>query len=84
MHNTCIEAAPLADNGINHAPSAIGREETVTIPRIEAAKRLGVSRTTIYRLCKEGGLRTVKIRRRDRILLASVYDLINGKEVVNV
>lgn len=42
---------------------------------VEAAKRLNVSRPTIYRLCKDGRLKTVKLNGVSRILLESLFDL---------
>ena len=41
-----------------------------------AAKKLNVSRTTIYRMLKAGELIGVNVRGKRRILLSSVYELI--------
>ena len=41
-----------------------------------AAKKLNVSRTTIYRMLKDGELIGVNVRGKRRILLSSVYELI--------
>lgn len=45
-----------------------------TITQSEAAKRLNVSRTTIFRMVREGILSAVPMRGKKRILLASVFD----------
>lgn len=42
----------------------------------EAARRMGVSRTTVYRLMDAGQLAYVKINRARRILPSSVQELI--------
>ena len=41
-----------------------------------AAKKLNVSRTTIFRMLKDGELIGVNVRGKRRILLSSVYELI--------
>lgn len=52
----------------NDAPDA----ETRLITQSEAAKRLGVSVTTVWRLIKEGALIAVSVRGKQRIQLASL------------
>ena len=52
----------------NDAPEA----ETRLITQAEAAKRLGVSVTTVWRLIKEGTLIAVSVRGKQRIQLASL------------
>ena len=44
----------------------------------EAAKRMGVSRPTIYRLAKAGRLEIVPLNGVNRIRLQSVVDCVNG------
>lgn len=46
--------------------------ETRLITQAEAAKRLGVSTTTIWRLIKEGSLSVVSVRGKQRVRLASL------------
>ena len=50
--------------------------DTRTVTQSEAAKRMQVSRSTIYRLAKDGDLASVPMRGRTRIVLASVFDYI--------
>lgn len=50
--------------------------DTRTVTQSEAAKRMQVSRSTIYRLAKDGVLASVPMRGRTRIVLASVFDYI--------
>jgi excisionase family DNA binding protein len=45
-----------------------------------AAKALGLGRTTIYALIKEGRLETIKIGRRNLIKTASIRALINPED----
>lgn len=51
--------------------------DTRTITFTQAAKRLGVSRPTVYRLTRIGRLRTVKLCGVSRIVLSSVVDFVN-------
>lgn len=46
--------------------------ETRLITQSDAAKRLGVSTTTVWRLIKEGSLETVSVRGKQRVKLASI------------
>lgn len=46
--------------------------ETRLITQAEAAKRLGVSTTTVWRLIKEGSLSVVSVRGKQRVRLASL------------
>ena len=48
-------------------------------PIPEAARRLGVGRTTIYTLIKDGDLKSIKIRNRHLIIRASITDLIQRR-----
>lgn len=48
-----------------------------TITFTQAAKRLGVSRPTIYRLTKAGRLKVVPLLGVNRIALSSVVDFVN-------
>lgn len=75
------DAATLAkvDAVLNHTdanerkPEADCRLLTYT----EAAKRLSVSRPTVYRLARAGRLRVVPLNGVNRILLSSVVDCVN-------
>ena len=51
--------------------------DTRTITFTQAAKRLGVSRPTVYRLTRAGRLRTVKLCGVNRVVLSSVVDFVN-------
>ena len=51
--------------------------DTRTITFTQAAKRLGVSRPTVYRLTRAGRLRTVKLCGVNRVVLSSLTDFVN-------
>lgn len=51
--------------------------DTRTITFTQAAKRLGISRPTVYRLTRIGRLRTVKLCGVNRVVLSSVVDFVN-------
>jgi len=52
--------------------------DTLTIS--ETARRLGVSRDTVYLMIRKGQLTIVAVGARDRVLTASVERLLSGKE----
>lgn len=78
---TPIEKAKI-DAIFNHTDGDAKKPEadTRTVTYTEAAKRLGLSRPTVYRLTRAGRLRTVKLCGVSRIVLSSVVDFVNGKE----
>jgi excisionase family DNA binding protein len=53
-----------------------------TLPRLLAIKQaiyeMGISRTAIYQLIKEGKLKTVKIGRRRLVPIEAIEDLVAG------
>lgn len=51
----------------------------MTLTLLEAAKRIGVSRPTIYRLVKRGELETVLIGGLERVRLESLINLATKK-----
>lgn len=77
------DAATLAkvDAVLNHTDGDGKKPEadTRTVTYTEAAKRLGLSRPTVYRLIRAGRLRTVKLCGVSRIVLSSVVDFVNCK-----
>lgn len=77
---TPIEKAKI-DAIFNHTDTITKPEaDTRTVTYTEAARRLGLSRPTVYRLTCAGRLRTVKLCGVSRIVLSSVVDFVNGKE----
>jgi excisionase family DNA binding protein len=63
-------------NGTDSKPT---RDEDVRLcTYTEAAKRLGLSRPTVYRLAKMGRLETVSLNGTSRILMRSVFAFANG------
>lgn len=55
-------------------PSGNRKErETRLITQADAAKRLGISTTTVWRLIKEGSLQTVSVRGKQRVRLDSIH-----------
>lgn len=53
--------------------------DTRTITFTQAAKRLGVSRPTVYRLTRAGRLRTVALCGVNRVVLSSLTDFVNAE-----
>ena len=56
-----------------------GERETRLITQAEAAKRLGVSTTTVWRLIKEGSLSVIPVRGKQRVRLASLTQYALGE-----
>ena len=52
--------------------------ELKLITFVEAAQRLGVGRTTVWRLYKDGKLKVRNVRGKNRITLASVINYAKG------
>lgn len=52
--------------------NAKGDTETRLLTQSDAAKRLGISTTTIWRLIKEGSLKVVSVRGKQRVRLDSL------------
>lgn len=63
-------------------PSNTGKTEVETrlLTQKEAAKRLSLSTTSLWRLIREGAIETVNVRGRRRVRLASLMDYALGKE----
>ena len=53
--------------------------ETRLITQAEAANRLGVSTTTVWRLIKEGSLSVISVRGKQRVRLASLTQYALGE-----
>ena len=70
-----IDAVLNGSDTVIHASDTDCRTITYT----EAARRMGVSRPTIYRLARAGLLKVVPLLGVNRILLQSVVDYTNGK-----
>ena len=66
----------LMDRGKKRESS---EEDIRTVTLKEAAKRLGVSRPTVYRMVKSGRLETVKLEGSHRIRLQSLIDVAAGR-----
>ena len=75
---TPIEKAKI-DAIFNHTDGDGKKPETDCrlLTYTEAAKRLSVSRPTVYRLARAGRLRVVPLNGVNRILLSSVLDCVN-------
>lgn len=54
-------------------------KETRLITQREAAKRLGISTTSLWRLIKEDRIETINVRGRRRVRLASLEDYSTGR-----
>ena len=54
--------------------------ETRLITQRDAAKRLSISTTSLWRLIKEDAIKTVNVRGRRRVRLASLEEFALGKE----
>lgn len=58
-------------------PSGEKKErETRLITQADAAKRLGVSTTTVWRLIKDGSLQIVNVRGKQRVRLDSLHSYV--------
>lgn len=55
-------------------------KETRLITQRDAAKRLSISTTSLWRLIKENAIETVNVRGRRRVRLASLEEFALGKE----
>jgi excisionase family DNA binding protein len=53
--------------------------ETRLITQTEAAKRLGISTTTVWRLIREGSLKVVSVRGKQRVQLESLLAYVGVK-----
>ena len=53
--------------------------EAIAVSINDAAKALGIGRTTIYKLINEGSLETMKIWRRKLVKAASLHNLANDR-----
>ena len=52
---------------------------TVLVSQLEAARLLGVERTTIWRMCRRGDLVRVHIGRRSLITRASIEQFVESR-----
>lgn len=65
-------------NGTNtRAPKEDPDVRTCTLT--EAARRIGVSRPTVYRLIRKGVIRTIPLCGVSRVVLQSLFDYIAGR-----
>ncbi len=56
-----------------------GSEDLRTLDFKTSAKRIGVSRPTIYKMVRRGDLATVRVCDRDRILVRSLVDYMTSR-----
>jgi excisionase family DNA binding protein len=59
--------------------AAISKPVPATMSVTEAARVLGISRTTAYEAVRDGSLRSIRVRRRIVIPRAWVIDILNGR-----
>lgn len=67
---------------INHRegkPDKKTEKETRLITQLDAAHRLGISKTTVWRLIKEGALKVVSVRGKQRVQLDSLLAYVGVK-----
>ena len=74
-----IDAVLAGDE--THVPKKDPECRTCTLT--EAARRLGVSRPTIYRLIQRGALKAVALNGVSRVVLQSLFDYVSNNERVN-
>lgn len=72
--------ADILNHREQHAASRTQDRETRLLTQKEAAKRLSLSTTSLWRLIREGAIETVNVRGRRRVRLASLMDYALGKE----
>lgn len=75
-----------ADPALLAKVDAVLKGDDTTIPKVdpdvrtctltEAARRIGVSRPTVYRLIKKGAIRTIPLCGVSRVVLQSLFDYI--------
>jgi excisionase family DNA binding protein len=59
--------------------ATISKPMAATMSVTEAARVLGISRTTAYEAVRDGSLRSIRVRRRIVIPRAWVIDVLNGR-----
>jgi excisionase family DNA binding protein len=59
--------------------ATISKPMAATMSVTEAARVLGISRTTAYEAVRDGSLRSIRLRRRIVIPRAWVVDVLNGR-----
>lgn len=59
--------------------ATISKPMPATMSVTEAARVLGISRTTAYEAVRDGSLRSIRLRRRIVIPRAWVIDVLNGR-----
>jgi excisionase family DNA binding protein len=59
--------------------ATISKPKAATMSVTEAARMLGISRTTAYEAVRDGSLRSIRLRRRIVIPRAWVIDFLNGR-----
>ena len=67
---------------LNHRdikPDKKTEKETRLITQLDAAHRLGISKTTVWRLIKEGALKVVSVRGKQRVQLDSLLAYVGVK-----
>ena len=72
--------ADILNHRDQHPVSRAQDRETRLLTQKEAAKRLSLSTTSLWRLIREGAIETVNVRGRRRVRLASLMDYALGKE----
>ena len=72
--------ADILNHREQHAASRTQDRETRLLTQKEAAKRLSLSTTSLWRLIREGAIETVNVRGRRRVRLASLMDYALGKD----
>ena len=72
--------ADILNHREQHTASRTQDRETRLLTQKEAAKRLSLSTTSLWRLIREGAIETVNVRGRRRVRLASLMDYALGKE----
>lgn len=56
------------------------KEEALTLSVEHAARLIGVSRSTVYRLVRDGELRAIRVGRRVLILKKPLMEMLEAKE----
>ena len=56
--------------------------ELITVSISDAAKALGIGRSTTYELINEGKLHAIKLGRRTLVTVASIKELVSSASVV--
>lgn len=69
-----------AEDSRGPEPTDIGRNDTLLVPVVEAARLLSIDRSTVYEMLARGDLPSIKIGRRRLVSRQALIDYITRSE----